>query len=512
MTYRKTWLSYILWALFTCLAGAMLAAYGTLFWQQIIGYEISYYLIIFLIMLLLLILCCYVLIRKVLMPFAYRHRISTHKSRLWENIIACALVLAGILYRIGLCMESSADRIVETEVYQNAVVGAGEYIEPIRHKFSFLYMICLSGCMSFLGNKPVVGVWLQIVIQSATLVLSYVLIKKIAGRIPALALLLVLGFSPAYVEEIFILTPECLFLLIYLISIYVTVGYVKDYCYREGGKAARIAAVLFAGIMIGILGYIDPVMFTLVVFLSGIITGKDCRRKNSVFLFVLSIVMVVLVFVGILTVDAYLWGREISESAAAWGNNINYGSFALNAFVMPYMESFFWEGFLLVIISALLIMSFWNRRKLQNCTPWIALLLFMMTGISPYQLQFLFIWSILAGIGLQQCFEPERSKAVLKILEDGKQIEAEETVAEQTVFEQTETTVLETEVKKVSMPVAKKKLKPEESEKTETVKLIENPLPLPKRHEKREMDYQYQVTEDKMKFDVEISDRDDFDI
>lgn len=67
------------------------------------------------------------------------------------------------------------------------------------------------------------------------------------------------------------------------------------------------------------------------------------------------------------------------------------------------------------------------------------------------------------------------------------------------------------------MSVEEKTWKPEEmktvqSEKTETVKLIENPLPLPKKHERREMDYQYQVTEDKMKFDVEVSDGDDFDI
>lgn len=67
------------------------------------------------------------------------------------------------------------------------------------------------------------------------------------------------------------------------------------------------------------------------------------------------------------------------------------------------------------------------------------------------------------------------------------------------------------EVKKVSMPVEEKTVKPEEV-KTETIELIENPLPLPKKHEKREMDYQYQVAEDKMKFDVEVADGDDFDI
>lgn len=92
---------------------------------------------------------------------------------------------------------------------------------------------------------------------------------------------------------------------------------------------------------------------------------------------------------------------------------------------------------------------------------------------------------------------------------------------------------METEVKKEGMSVEEKTVKSEESktvesekaetveqeetksvesEKVEPVKLIENPMPLPKRHEKREMDYQYQVAEDKMNFDVEVSDGDDFDI
>ena len=42
-------------------------------------------------------------------------------------------------------------------------------------------------------------------------------------------------------------------------------------------------------------------------------------------------------------------------------------------------------------------------------------------------------------------------------------------------------------------------------------RFIENPLPLPKKHEKREMGYQYEITEDKMNFDVEIKENDDFD-
>ena len=35
---------------------------------------------------------------------------------------------------------------------------------------------------------------------------------------------------------------------------------------------------------------------------------------------------------------------------------------------------------------------------------------------------------------------------------------------------------------------------------------------MPKKHVKKEMDYQYTVAEDDMKYDMEISENDDFDI
>lgn len=41
---------------------------------------------------------------------------------------------------------------------------------------------------------------------------------------------------------------------------------------------------------------------------------------------------------------------------------------------------------------------------------------------------------------------------------------------------------------------------------------IPNPLPVPKRHSRREMSYDYEVTPDKMHYDVEVHPADDFDI
>lgn len=41
---------------------------------------------------------------------------------------------------------------------------------------------------------------------------------------------------------------------------------------------------------------------------------------------------------------------------------------------------------------------------------------------------------------------------------------------------------------------------------------LDNPLPVPKRHVKKELDYGFEPEPDQMCYDIEVSDQDDFDI
>ena len=50
-----------------------------------------------------------------------------------------------------------------------------------------------------------------------------------------------------------------------------------------------------------------------------------------------------------------------------------------------------------------------------------------------------------------------------------------------------------------------------DKKKKEAPRFIENPLPLPKKREHREMDYAYEVSADRMHYDVAVRDEDDFD-
>lgn len=44
------------------------------------------------------------------------------------------------------------------------------------------------------------------------------------------------------------------------------------------------------------------------------------------------------------------------------------------------------------------------------------------------------------------------------------------------------------------------------------LRFLENPLPVPKRHEHKEADYDHEVPFDQMHYDVSVPDTDDFDL
>lgn len=94
--------------------------------------------------------------------------------------------------------------------------------------------------------------------------------------------------------------------------------------------------------------------------------------------------------------------------------------------------------------------------------------------------------------------ETDKSEEAVKPEETDKSEEAAEPQAESVVIRPEESAVEE-------VP------KPEETP-VAPVQFIENPLPLPKKHVRKEMDYQYEVSQDKMNYDVIVGDNDDFDI
>jgi len=90
-------------------------------------------------------------------------------------------------------------------------------------------------------------------------------------------------------------------------------------------------------------------------------------------------------------------------------------------------------------------------------------------------------------------------------------VKSEEAVKPEDVVKSEEAVNPEDAVKSEETDKSEETPKPEETP-VAPVQFIENPLPLPKKHVRKEMDYQYEVSQDKMNYDVIVGDNDDFDI
>lgn len=498
MTCKKTWISYLLWALYTCATGVILADYAILFWQKYINMSIGYGTIVFVFLVFTVVAGCHFLIRKALS--VYHGRDSAGKDRkksacFWEVIIAFSVFLAALLYRIYLYLHSAPDMITITQYYYDATVKAGAGVEPVTHGASYLYTLCLSFVLSFLGNKTAAAVYLQIFLQMLTILVSFFAVRKTAGKIPAYAVMLILAVSSVYTGQIFVFTPESFFFLLYLTGLFIIGSYIKMYCRGSFHAATGIAGAIFSGIVIGILCYLDAISLTLLFLLPALFSGIQKRKKVSVAFLMLIFASGGLSFIGLLAIDAFYSHGKIGEMAETWF--LLYRNHIKADYIFYQTSRSMIECLILVVPAALLIMSYWNRKKEQNASFWICLMFLLSptplttVGVLPYQVYSIFVWSVLAGIGLQQSFVWEEKK-VTNLSDDTQPIYEREGAAE----------INETAPE----------MQAEASASVSAPRFIENPLPLPKKHEKKEMEYQYEIAEDKMNFDVEIKENDDFDI
>jgi hypothetical protein len=185
-----------------------------------------------------------------------------------------------------------------------------------------------------------------------------------------------------------------------------------------------------------------------------------------------------------------------------------------------------------VMAASFLIFEFFRKGKEQNFMLWIlaglviAPVPMMELGVLPYAMIAVFQWCVLAGLGVQNCVfgnQAETMQAKIEAINAAAEPIAEKPApaAAETVQTKIEAInaavepIAEKQMSVVAEPTAEKPAPAQaETEQTpkEPVHFIENPLPLPKKHVKKEMDYQYPVAEADMKYDVEVDEADDYDI
>lgn len=584
MTYHKTWFSYVLWVVYTMLCAIFLLFVGNYVGVSFLanrfesnGVPVTVVNSIMRISGLLAVLFAvslYWIIRGLSVQIRKKRASWKINLHILEGIVVWILLALGIFLRIqqavnSIQMQDTAENSVQScingiEYFNMAAVTPGSSVEPMAYGGAYLYVVCLSFILSFLGNKTAAAIGFQVFLQIVGLVLAYGVTRRMAGRLPACSVLLYLVCSPAYLEMVNNLGPESFFFDLYMIGMLVMVFFVKGYCTRVSGKISVAASAVGVGILIGALGYLDLAAFTILIVVTAVAIGKKYQpdeeapavhsgRMNGTVI-VTVITACAAGFMLAAAIFAVCRGTGFQSEIESWvmlhvRNTHTFGFQPL----YPYSKDMLFFG-VLTVLASFLVFEFFRSGREENYMLWVLLCIvaaptpLAVLGVQPFGVVSMYIWGVLAGVGLQNCVFGGRSRIIKSMIEEiNDAIEDIEQTAKPEMAKITESdSVLEKIPVETQESAAQKSAEESETAKgQEMVKIqepdevqektdgqdaeesgssescerpapkkryLDNPLPLPKKHVHKQMDYQYTVEEKDMKYDVEISEDDDFDI
>jgi len=393
-----------------------------------------------------------------------------------ESAIAVILLAVGIslrIYGIGNAGEYAA-------YFETAKVAEGQVIPPVVHGAVYLYLQLLHLIFVVFGNKFLAGVCLQIALQMIAVVFFYPAVRKLSGVFSALVMLGTVMIAPLMMKESWMLSPGMLLFAIYAMVLWIVVTGVKD--------KKHVLYYLFAGLLTAVVCYLDVVGVSLLLFgVAGLLLRQEDGPGKRVVNGLTYVGSAMAGFMMFLWVDSFFSSVKFTNVLTAW-----WRVFAPEEFLIPWeMEIGAITGDVLLVLALTVgIFTFWRGRK-DRQGLWIFLMLTFMvlfcTGMATTEIGmqvYVYITAaILAGTGIGGVWEREEQ-------------------ADQVPEEQTEN----------SVEGSGETLNVEAPAKESRVRYIENPLPLPKKHVKKVLDFDRDLQEGMDEFDLDIADGDDFDI
>lgn len=506
MTYRRTWFSCVLWFLYTVLCIILIGVVGKE-WIWLLESVGSITPWIFYGVLVIPVAALYWIIRGISTRIRKKWAWNERTARLLTCVVFLLIMAFAVIIRI-VCLNYYVSYMeiygpdgvnidqMNPEYYDMAVLAEQGSGSPMDYGISYLYVTLLSVVLSFLGNKIVSAVFLQICLQMMGMLSAYIVARKMAGRLPACISLLYLGGSLTCLGMLFRFGPEWLFFTLYMIGMLVAVSFVKNYCADNISRVWTVVCAVAVGALIGAITYLDLIGASLLIVMLIAAVGKKTESDATVYynyskgmnaaVIVCSCISCAAVWFGVMGLISYVKGTDVVSDILSRLQMLYLNSFPYTA--APYSNAeyypdIFWIG-ALIASASFLAFEYFRSGKEQNYVPWILLGLLAaptpmaMYGEHGFRGLSMYVWAVLAGLGLQNCIFGGRAEVMQAVIE---KINAEAEI------EQT----------------APQEPKP---------RFIENPLPLPKKHVAREMDYQYDVADKDMKYDLFVSDNDDFDI
>ncbi len=522
MSWKKNVFSYLLWILYAvavelglvCLADAFCDSMG---WEIRIG----------------TIACALYVVAAGMIVFLV-HRFApkydgnggkSHTARIMLEAAAVVTLLAlGLVFRI----RSAGTEIKGMPYYEAAALVSGGSVPQIAHGAVFFYLQMLRILFFFLGNKFMTAVWAQIVIQLAGMLVLYFAVRRLAGNIAALVTLSFCMFSSYLIQEAVILSPSMLYLFFWALAFFlVSVGAIER---------RSVGWHFVAGIIIAIVCYLDAAGCLVLLLEAASLFRREesaAAQSGRIRRLLFCLAGVGTGFCGAGLADAQMSGKEFVRVLGAWFRRYQPTDFRLP--VTLEVQGMPAEYIVLFCVLTLGVFAFWRSRSKDYMKAWLLLLLVLVTAGCfdvfteevPMGLYVYLLLAIMAGVAVEECIRREAATLPIKAMETatvaaasvpeqecngGAAAAPEKQPAAETVAAPEKQPAAETAVAPDQKPVDEAAAQEQQPPQPKPVQMIENPLPLPKKHVKKKLDYTVEVPEGKDDFDLDVAEGDDFDI
>ena len=487
MNLKKNAVSYVTWMIVLLFTGASFAFLGMVTAQlsniNILFAAAGCIVVFFGVLYMVYSMTGYVVsmqINKISIPFLEKHGVLAEILFL----AVATLIAAGIrVYLLPTAGEEAAYFEVSKVTDQSSIL-----VQSVQGSV-YYYCMLLHLLFLLVGNHWIAGIWMQIVLQLAGGLLLYFALKKLLGKCPAVLAYAYILYAPSAIKAGLTYSPQILYFCVFSLVLFLLGDYLKRSLKVEEYPVAMWIYTAVIGILIGVCTYIDITgcLLFCMIFYMLMLKREYHEPKKWLMRTGLMIITAMIGFLALILVDSILSGTSFGRVLNAWF--VTYGSFNTDLGIITDEATI--DLFVIMLLISLGVFSFWRRKKEERFTPFVfmclGIALMQVCGITTenmngsYLLYILFV--ILATICVTELFCGEEKMSDMKATEIPiKDIN------------------LESDIKK------------EENTAEAKPRLIESPLPLPKKHVKKNMDYAINPQAIDMKYDVLVSDSDDFDI
>ncbi|MBO5081323.1 MAG: hypothetical protein J6C06_01810 [Lachnospiraceae bacterium] len=432
MKLTKTWLSYIIWGIFSIIfftnigiaaieigiqneTTDFLMPMAILYGGTIVG--------------ILAFIGIYKLIEKYMLPKMKSEGEPPVLKGPGEWLAFAMLIFIAIAVRAIAIISAGGALAGTTEFYEYAIGNADSAVFEVHNNATYIYCGFLGFLLSFLGHFPTAAMSVQAGIQVITIIVTYFAVKKALGRVPAWISIALMSFLPGSFFAVRMCTPDSF--LTMLFAFYMLALVYLGQANRE--QKIRIGAhsvfYVLMGLFAGVLTYLD--WTGLLAFVIGIVALVQYKNEDAWLKIQRPFLQVLWFSIAfVLTTLLLLWflptgGMESGPAAVLGYASVLLPHGGLNLMILsPHKGQ--WDTLALFIFAGLWFCGF-LRNKQDKAFPYtfsiafLTIASFVGIGAYDYDLMASYLWIMLATIGLTSINDFRKNERDVAVAEKTKE-------------------------------------------------------------------------------------------